>query len=724
MVTPVVPRYDRRGMSLSRQILIGLVLGVLTGVFFGERVAFLQVGAEIYVKLLQMTVLPYVTVSLISGLGRLDAAQAKALGLRAGAVMAVLWAIALGAVFLFPLTFPSVETASFFSTTLIESREPFDLVALYIPSNPFNSLANNVVPAVVLFSVVLGIALIPVPTKQRLLDVLDVISAAVSRANNLIARLTPIGIFAIAAAAAGTLAVEQIERLQVYLIGYVAVALLISLWILPGLITAVTPLTYREVVGTMKDAMLTAFMTSNLFIVLPMLVEHSQALMRRHGLDRPQDTALPEVVVPASFNFPHVGKLMALSFVLFAGWFADAAVPAGGYLRLASTGLVVLFGNINAAMPFLLDLFRIPADTFQLFLATSVVNARFGTLMAVTHTMVMALVGSWAIAGRLEFNAARIIRYLVVSLVLTTVTVAGARALCGAAVSSTYDRDQMLMGMRLLTGHGPAKMTPAPVAGDVPASTIDRVRSTSILRACWLPDALPFAFVNSRQELVGFDVEMMQDLAAELNATAEFVQIPRADLMTALKGGTCDIMIGGIAVTASRAADIRFSRSYVDETMAFVVRDELRQTFSDWNAIRQRGRVTIGVPAIREFEMKVRAQLPEAQIVHLSNADDVFKSLGRTMDAFTLTAERGSAWTLLHPELAVAVPLPGLVKVPLAYPIARRDDTFATVVNTWIDLRTKDGLVERLYNRWILGRVEGEKQPRWSVMRDVLHWGK
>ena len=85
MVTPVVPRYDRRAMSLSRQILVGLALGVLTGVFFGERVAFLQVGAEIYVKLLQMTVLPYVTVSLISGLGRLDLAQAKALGLRAGA---------------------------------------------------------------------------------------------------------------------------------------------------------------------------------------------------------------------------------------------------------------------------------------------------------------------------------------------------------------------------------------------------------------------------------------------------------------------------------------------------------------------------------------------------------------------------------------------------------------------------------------------------------------
>jgi Na+/H+-dicarboxylate symporter/ABC-type amino acid transport substrate-binding protein len=707
-------------MSLSRQILVGLVLGVLTGVFFGERVAFLQIGADIYVKLLQMTVLPYVTVSLISGLGRLDLEQAKALGLKAGAVMVALWAIALGAVLLFPFTFPSVQTASFFSTTLIESREPFDLVALYIPSNPFYSLANNIVPAVVLFSVVLGIALIAVPTKQQLLDVLDVVNAAVSRANHLIARLTPIGIFAIAAAAAGTLAIEQLQRLEVYLIGYVAIALLISLWILPGLITAVTPLTYREVVGTMKDAVVTAFMTSNLFIVLPMLVEHSQTLMRRHGL-APRDTALPEVVVPASFNFPHVGKLLSLSFVLFAGWFADAVVPASDYARLASTGLVVLFGNINAAMPFLLDLFRIPADTFQLFLATSVVNARFGTLMAVAHTIVMALVGSWAIAGRLEIAAARLARYAVISLVLTVATVVGARALCAAAVSPTYDRDQMLMGMRLLTGRGSAKIVAA-AATAAPTSTLDRIRSGSVLHVCWPEDALPYAFVNGRRELVGFDVEMMQDLAAELNATAEFAQIPRAELTSALGGGGCDIMIGGIAVTASRAAEIRFSRPYIDETMAFVVRDELRQAFSDWSAIRQRGRVRIGVPPIREFELKVRAQLPDAEIVHLSSADDVFKSLQGPLDAFTLTAERGSAWTLLHPELSVAVPRPGLVKVPLAYPIARKDEGFTTVVDTWIDLRMKDGLVERLYNRWILGRIEDEKKPRWSVVHDVLHW--
>ena len=119
-----------------------------------------------------MTVLPYVTVSIVSSLGRLDYGQARTLGFRVGAVVVGLWVVALSFAFLMPVAFPTVENASFFSTALVERRPPFDFVALYIPANPFNSLANNVVPAVVLFSVLLGVALIGVERKQALLDVL------------------------------------------------------------------------------------------------------------------------------------------------------------------------------------------------------------------------------------------------------------------------------------------------------------------------------------------------------------------------------------------------------------------------------------------------------------------------------------------------------------------------------------------------------------------------
>ena len=91
--------------------------------------------------------------------------------------------------------------------------------------------------------------------------------------------------------------------------------------------------------------------------------------------------------------------------MLFAGWFADRRRPGRSYPRLAGTGLLALFGNVNAAMPFLLDLFRIPADTFQLFV-TGVVNARFGTLVAAVHTLAIAVLGTCAVTGTLQVRRA------------------------------------------------------------------------------------------------------------------------------------------------------------------------------------------------------------------------------------------------------------------------------------------------------------------------------
>src|SRR5204863_1896199 len=126
-----------------------------------------------------------------------------------------------------------------------------------------------------------------------------------------------------------------------------------------------------------------------------------------------------DVIVPASFNFPHTGKLLSLSFVLFAGWFADTRVPVTAYPRLAATGLLVMFGNVNAAVPFLLDMLRIPADTFRLFVSSAIVNARFGTLLAAVHTLAVALIGTCAIAGMLIVRPRRLLRLAVVTVLLT-----------------------------------------------------------------------------------------------------------------------------------------------------------------------------------------------------------------------------------------------------------------------------------------------------------------
>ncbi len=40
----------------------------------------------------------------------------------------------------------------------------------------------------------------------------------------------------------------------------------------------------------------------------------------------------------------------------------------------------------------------------------------------------------------------------------------------------------------------------------------------------------------------------------------------------------------------------------------------------------------------------------------------------------------------------------------------------------WVTLRKEDGTIEENYDHWILGKSPYKKEPRWSILRNVLGW--
>ena len=272
----------------------------------------------------------------------------------------------------------------------------------------------------------------------------------------------------------------------------------------------------------------------------------------------------------------------------------------------------------------------------------------------------------------------------------------------------------------------PVAATVARDASPPPATTLpplETIEARKVLRVGYLPESLPFAFFNQRGDLVGFDIELAHRLAREMSVTLAFVPVDRTRMAEQLADGYCDLVMSGVAVTTNRARQLLFSDSYLDETLAFVVPDDQREQFMTWDAIRDRGALTIAVPDLPYYVNKLRELLPRAMVrAATEGIESMFDPAAARGDALALPAERGSAWTLLYPEYSVVVPGPEQIRVPLAYPIGRNDERLASFVNTWIALKRKDGTLDAAYKHWILGQDAGPRQPRWSIIRDVLHW--
>jgi Na+/H+-dicarboxylate symporter/ABC-type amino acid transport substrate-binding protein len=713
-------------LTLSRQIAVGVAAGVGLGLLTGERTAPLQVAADAYVRLLQMTVLPYVVVSLIAGLGSLSAATARRILGRVGLILVALWGLAITLAFLLPLSFPRWETASFYSNVRPAAAEGFDFLGLYIPTNPFAALANNVVPAVVLFSVVIGLALIRVNGKESLLGPLHALARAIGEVNHFVMRLAPYGLFATAASLAGSMRMAELQRVEVYLAAYAAVALLLVLWVLPGLVSVLTPARYGEVVGPARDAVITAALTGSLFAVLPALGEVARGVLKRHAPDRPEAVDAPDIIVPASFNFPHSAKLLSLSFIPFAAWYSEAPLQGpADYLRLAGAGLLSFFGSLNAAVPFLLDLFHLPQDAFHLFQATSVINSRLGSAVAAMHTLVLAVLGGFAMSGLLRVDRRRLLRYLAISAGLTFTALGSLRLLFGVALAQPYDRDQVLASMERISTGVPATVHRQPLPPfEEGAPALERIAARKLLRVGYRADNPPYTFFNAAGDLVGLDVEMAHQLARDLGVGLELAPLGGVRLADErLLESCCDVVMSGVLITGPRAARLAFTAPYFEEHLGFLVSDHDRARFATREALRAAGRVRVLALAEGPELDRLREYAPEADIRRVDSIEPYLRFFVGDRsegDALLMPAERGATWSLRHPELTAVVPDPPLMTLPLGYVVGRGDERLRLFLNAWLDLKKRDGTIEELTGYWVYGHDAEPRRPRWNLLDDVL----
>jgi Na+/H+-dicarboxylate symporter len=191
-----------------------------------------------------------------------------------------------------------------------------------------------------------------VPGKEPLLDFLDLASAALGQINSFLVRLAPIGLFSLTAAAAGTLRIEELVRLQAYLIILSLACLIAAFGIFPLLVSSFTDIRYGQLLRAAQEPLLTAIATGKLFVVLPQIIEKCEEVSStsNHALP-PGGQSIASVVVPLAYPFPHMGKILSFVFVSFAAWYVGQNLTTSQTATMASSGAISSFASPLITIP-------------------------------------------------------------------------------------------------------------------------------------------------------------------------------------------------------------------------------------------------------------------------------------------------------------------------------------------------------------------------------------
>ena len=375
-------------MKMWKQVLIGLMLGVIVGFYMGSDAAYLKIFGTIFISLVKMVIVPLMFFALVSGISSLGDSSSNVLRISlkgfGSYILTSIFAVTLGLVaanFFKPGV--GVDLSSFNGTTteFTAKAEPFsfvDFMLHLIPTNPINAMATDNFLQLVIFSIFVGVAINLVGEKAKPVKELAYSASQVTfKMVNVIMKLAPFGAFGFIASAVGTQGIEVLGSLAKLVVAFLVAGL--SQYILFGVMIFIfgklSPFPfYKKMLFTQSIA----FATSSTKATLPTAMTQ---LQERMGVSKSSSNFL--MPLGASMNMDGMAIYLGICAVFFAqaygveltvsnymmlvltctlGSIGGAGIPSGSLffmgMVLASVGLPLEGIGLVVAVDRVLDMIR------------------------------------------------------------------------------------------------------------------------------------------------------------------------------------------------------------------------------------------------------------------------------------------------------------------------------------------------------------------------------
>ncbi|TWI86191.1 Na+/H+-dicarboxylate symporter [Roseibium hamelinense] len=700
-------------------VLIGGFAGVVIGSLSPGLTSVLKPFGEIYIRLMEVVVLPYLVSSLVLGLGRLSPATAVTLFRKSWPVYLLLWAVTFVFLAIAASTVPLVSqtTVVDFSNSLPTDRgSPTALVDLLIPDNFFQALSQNYIPSVVLMGVIFGIAIQHSVKPTSLLDVLTIIRNACIRIWGWVIYMAPLGVCALFAESIGSVSLTGFAALSIYVAVVLLSAAVLALWVFPMLLTVFLPLTYREIMSGLREAFVVAIVTSLSVASLPLIQQAAQDFLARVKTSDTTDEQREIIETSLSVSYPlaQIGNFFILVFLVHAAFYYYLPLERQQLIELPFVTLLSGIGSPTssiAAVTFMADWLGLPGGTTDLYVETMAITRYAQVIASVSAFAFVTTAITFMFYGKVRFN----LRALVLTIAVTAVAFTGIWALgrwggthapLHSEVSyrgaSLPDYLQALSDANRASNRVDAQPTQSVDAKpDLHAGldTIDRIETTGILRVGINPNVMPFSYENNKDRIVGYDVELMYRFAQSMNVDLRFVPYTWQNLNEDLKNHRFDIAIGGLYITDGRLSGLTVSDPYFESPLALIVKSEAVDQFKSRSAIAANKNLSLAVFDDPVMIALAKRNFPSAKLTvvddysRLDNMENV--------QAAIWTREQAKALAISLKDYSAVVPEDTASRFLFAYLMPPASPGLASYLNYWMSLSKDNGVLQDMARRWI-----------------------
>lgn len=230
-------------------------------------------------------------------------------------------------------------------------------------------------------------------------------------------------------------------------------------------------------------------------------------------------------------------------------------------------------------------------------------------------------------------------------------------------------------------------------------SALNDILSNGVLKVGttgdWNPMSVRDPATNSYK---GFDIDVMTELAKDLDVELEFVPTDWKTLVNGVVAGQYH-MTGSASISPARMKAAGYSESYISVEMLPFTMPENADRFDGHDSINQAG-VTVATTLGTSFEALVREWYPNAEIKVVEAPARGFQEvLAGRADVFITSNIEGS--TLVEKFGVVAVNnAEARAPTPIAMLLPQDDQVWINYVNNWVRLKQTKGFFEATRAKW------------------------